>query len=126
MTVIGNPLIIGGGGTSKNFQVSDSMNRAASSTYTEMISLICAKTGTYNVYWWGYRSSTSGTSGSALYVNDTIVGSAYTTFDSTLNNMQKIKITNVSLNKDDEVSIYARSRGSSYYMAVGNLVLEEA
>ena len=53
----------GGGGTSKNVQIASGCGRATSSSYTAISgqSLKVAKTGTYNVYWCGYRSSTSGT-----------------------------------------------------------------
>ena len=68
----------GGGGTSKNAQTAQSTTRATSSTYTELVSLTCAKSGTYDVYWSTFRSSTSGTSGSQLYINDAAYGSAQT------------------------------------------------
>ena len=113
-------------GSSKNFQISDSIVRVNTSAYAGTgISLTVAATGTYNVYWWAYRSSTSGTNGTALYKNGSIVGSNYQTWDSTYTNVQKVKITGVSLTKDDVIEIYARARSTSYYVATGNLTIEQ-
>lgn len=111
---------VSGGGSSKNFQAAQSTTRATSSTYTELVSLTCNTTGTYDVYWSCYRSSTSGTSGSQLYINGTASGSANTTFT---NHVQNNHRTSVSLTAGQEVSVYARSRGSNYYAYVGTLVI---
>lgn len=54
-------------GSSMNVQTAQSTTRATSSTYTKLASLTCSTTGTYDVYWDCFRSSTSGTSGSQLY-----------------------------------------------------------
>lgn len=112
----------GGGGQSKNVQVAAGVNRVASSSYTAVSgqSLTVATTGTYDVYWTGYRSSTSGTSGSRLYIDGTAYGSAITTFT---NHGQAVHLTDVSLTKNDVVTVRARSRSSSYYMYVGNLTI---
>lgn len=111
-----------GGGQSKNVQVAAGVNRVASTSYTAVSgqSLTVAVTGTYDVYWSGYRSSTSGTSGSRLYIDGTAHGSASTTFT---NNGQAIHLTNVSLTKNQEVEVRARSRSTSYYMYVANLTI---
>ena len=108
-------------GTSKNVQVAQSTTRATSSSYTELVSLTCSVTGTYDVYWSTFRSSTSGTSGSQLYINDNAYGTAYT--GSWSNHVQNIHLTNVSLTANDEVAVRARSRGSSYYAYVGTLTI---
>lgn len=115
----------GGGGTSKNAQVAAGVNRVNTTTYTEVSgqSLTVAKTGTYHVYWTGYRSSTSGTNGSQLYIDGTAYGSAQTTFS---NNAQAVHLSNVSLTKDDVIAVRARARTTSYYMYVGNLTIVEA
>ena len=120
---------VSGGGSSKNAQVSNTPGRAASSTYTAVgPSLTVSKTGTYHVYWSGYRSSTSGTNGSQLYINSTAYGSANTTFEtgSGLTNIQEVHLTNVSLSQNDVLTIRARSRGNNYYMYILNLVIIEA
>lgn len=113
------------GGSSKNVQIAQGVNRVNTTTYTAVSgqSLTVAKTGSYNVYWSGYRSSTSGTSGSQLYIGDTAYGSAQTTFS---NNGQAVHLSNVSLTKDDVIEVRARARGTSYYMYVSNLTIIEA
>ena len=111
-----------GGGSSKNVQIAQSTSRASSTTYTSLISLTCSKTGTYDVYWTGFRSSTSGTWGSQLYIAGSAYGTAQTTFT---NNIQNVHLTNVSLTANQTVAVYARSRGSNYYAYVSNLVIIE-
>lgn len=113
-----------GGGSSKNAQVAAGMNRVATTTYTAVSgqTLTVAKTGKYDVYWTGYRSSTSGTSGSRLYIGDTAYGSAQTTFS---NNGQAVHLSNVSLTKNDVIEVRARARSTSHYMYVGNLTIVE-
>lgn len=109
-----------GGGSSKNVQVAQSTTRATSSTYTELVSLTCATSGTYDVYWSGFRSSTSGTWGSQLYVNDTARGSAQSSFT---NHIQNVHLTGISLSAGDDVAVRARSRGSNYYAYIGTLTI---
>lgn len=113
------------GGSSKNVQIAQGINRVNTTTYTAVSgqTLTVAKTGKYDIYWSGYRSSTSGTSGSQLYVGDTAYGTAQTTFS---NNGQSVHLTNVSLTKDDVITIRARARNTSYYMYVANLTIVEA
>ena len=113
-----------GGGSSKNAQTAQSTSRSTSSTYTEVITLTCTKAGTYNVYWSTFRSSTSGTWGSQLYINDTAYGSAQT--GSWSNHIQNIHLSNVSLSANDEVAVRVRTIGNSYYGYVGTLTIIEA
>ena len=109
-----------GGGSSKNVQVAQSTSRATSSTYTKLASLTCATSGTYDVYWSCFRSSTSGTSGSRLYVG----GSAYDTANTTFSNhIQNNHLTGVQISANQEVAAYARSRGSNYYAYIGTLTI---
>ena len=114
----------GGGGTSKNVQIAAGVNRVATTSYTAVSgqTLTVAKTGTYDVYWTGYRSSTSGTNGSQLYIGDSAYGTAQTSFS---NNGQAIHLSSVSLTKNDVITVRARARGTSYYMYVGNLTIIE-
>ena len=95
------------------------------SSYTATtVKLTVAKTGTYKVSWTGTRSSTSGTSGSQLYIDDTAYGSAQTSFGLS-NYGQCINLTGVSLTKDQEIVVYAKPRGTNYTMHVANLVIEQ-
>lgn len=111
----------GGGGSSMNTQVAQSTTRANTTSYTEVISLTCTVTGTYDIYWTTFRTSTSSTWGSQLYINDTAYGSATTSGWS--NHVQNMHLTSVSLSANDEVAVRVRSRGSSYYGYVGTLTI---
>ena len=114
----------GGGGSSKNAQTVQSTTRATSSTYVKVCGdITVSKTGTYDVYWSCFRSSTSGTWGSQLYIGSTAYGSASSTFT---NHISNVHLSNVSLTANDKVSVYARSRGSNYYAYVGTLTIIEA
>ena len=123
-TIFGVTGSYSGGGTSKNAQAAQSTSRSTSTTYTEVINLTCNKTGTYHVYWSTFRSSTSGTWGSQLYLNDTAYGTAQT--GSWSNHIQNIHLTNVQIDEDEEVAVRVRSRGSNYYGYVGTLTIIEA
>ena len=118
-----------GSGGGKACQISNTVGRATSSTYTAVgPSITVQKAGTYHVYWSGYRSSTSGTNGSQLYINGTAYGSAQTSFNtgSGLTNTQSVHLTNVSLSANAVLTIRARSRGNNYYMYVQDLIIIEA
>lgn len=112
-----------GGGSSKNAQAHESTTRATSSSYTNCNSFTCTKAGTYTVYWSCMRSSTSGTSGSQLYIN----GNAYGTADTTTwsNHVQNKKVTGVTIGANQTVAVYARSRGSNYYAYVPLITIIE-
>lgn len=109
-------------GSSMNVQVAAGVDRVNTTSYTSVSgqSLTVAKTGTYDVYWTGFRSSTSGTNGSQLYIGNTAYGSAQTTFS---NHGQAIHLTGVSLTQGQTITVRARARGTSYYMYVGNLTI---
>lgn len=87
------------------------------------VKLTVAKTGTYKVSWMGARNSTSGTSGSQLYIDGVAYGSAVTTFTSSY--AQSVVLTDVALTAGQEVEVRARSRSASYVMLVGNLIIEQ-
>ncbi len=108
--------------TSKNVQIANGVNRVNTTEYTAVSgqTLTVAETGKYDVYWSGYRSSTSGTSGSQLYIDDTAYDSANTTFS---NNGQSVHLSNVSLTKNQVIQVRARARNTSYYMYVSNLTI---
>ena len=109
----------------KAVQIAAGVNRATTSTLAAVSgqSITVAKTGTYDVYWGGFRSSTSGTFGSQLYIGNTAYGTENTTFS---NHGQSVHLSNVSLNQGDVIQVYARSRGTNYYMYVSNLTIIEA
>ena len=111
-----------GGGM--NVQGYMGMDYARASSYTATdVTLTVAKTGTYSVSWMGFRNTTSGTSGSQLYINGSAYGSAHTSFTSSYG--QQVTLTGVDLDTGDVLVVRARARSSSYYMYVGNLIIEQ-
>lgn len=115
----------GGGGTSKNTQVVQQSNtRITSTAYSKACGdITVTKSGTYDVYWTAYRTSTSGTWGTQLYIGSASYGTAQTTFSSYY---QAVHLSNVELTANQKVSVYGRSRGSNYYLYVGQLTIIEA
>lgn len=116
----------GGGGDSKNVQVVQGTTRTTSSTLTAIgAELTVSKTGTYDVYWSGVRTTTSGsyTYGTQLYINGTAHGTQNTTWS---NHVQNNHLSNVSLTQGQKIRVYGRnSRGSSYYIYAPTLVIIE-
>lgn len=115
-------VVVNVSGASKNVQIAQGVDRVSMTTYIPVSgqTLTVAETGTYDVYWSGYRSSTSGTNGSQLYIDDTAYGSANTTFS---NNGQSVHLSNVSLTKNQVIAVRARSRSTSSWMYVSNLTI---
>lgn len=112
----------------KNAQIANGFNRVAATAYTAVTgqSITVSKSGTYDVYWVGYRSSTSGTNGSQLYIGNTAYGTASTSFDATYTNWQMVHLSGVSLTENQTITVRARSRGTSYYMYIANLTIIES
>lgn len=111
----------------KNFQIDNDVGRVSSATYVKMpnIELIVDKTGIYNVYWSGYRSSTSGIFGTQLCINDVDYGSQITSFDETFDAVQNVCLENVPLESGDVLTIKGRARTVSYSMyAIGLTIVE--
>lgn len=115
-------LVVNVAGTSKNIQVAQSTTRVASTTYTKTASLTCSTTGKYDVYWDCFRSSTSGTNGSQLYIGGSAYGTANTTFSNSIH-VQNNHLTNVSISANQEVAVYVRSRATNYYAYCGQLTI---
>ena len=109
-------------GSSMNVQTAQSTTLVASTSYTKTASLTCSKAGTYDVYWDCFRSSTSGTSGSQLYVGGSEYGTANTTFASNIH-AQTNHLTGVTLAANQEVAVYVRSRATNYYAYCGQLTI---
>lgn len=123
-------LVVNVSGSSKNTQiVQQSSTRISSSSYGKACGdITVSKAGTYDVYWSAYRTSSSGNWGTRFYVNGSAAsgtaGNEHTTFTS--NYYQAIHLSNVSLSKNDVISVYGKSRGSNYYLYVGMLIIIEA
>lgn len=119
--------VSGGGGESKNTQVVQGTTRTTSSTLTAIgAEMTVTKTGTYDVYWSAFRSSTSSsyTYGTQLYVGGVAYGTQNTTWS---NHVQNNHLTNVSLTANEKIRVYGRnSRGSSYYIYAPTLVIVES
>ena len=119
--------VSGGGGSSKNTQVVQGTTRTTSSTLTAIgAEMTVSKTGTYDVYWSAFRSSTSGsyTYGTQLYIDGTAYGTQNTTWS---NHVQNNHLTGVSLTANQKIRVCGRnSRGSSYYIYAPTLVIVES
>lgn len=116
--------VSGGGGSAKNVQGYLGYATVNATSYTATaVSLTVAKTGVYKVSWMGYRNTTSGTSGSQLYIGTSAYGSANTSFVNSYG--QSVVLNNVSLTAGQVITVRARARSTSYVMGVGNLVIEE-
>lgn len=112
----------GGGGM--NIQGYLGMESSRTASLVDVgVSLTVAKTGTYNVSWMGCRNTNGGTSTSQLYINNSAYGSAQSTFTNTY--AQTVNLTGVQLTAGQTVSVRARARSTSYYMMVGNLIIEQ-
>ena len=116
----------GGGGTSKNTQVVQGTTRTTSSTMTAIgAELTVSKTGTYDIYWSAFRSSTSTsyTYATQLYIDSSAHGSENSTWS---NHVQNNHLTSVSLTANQKLRVRGRnSRGSSYYIYAPTLVIVE-
>lgn len=115
------------GGSSKNAQAVQGTTRTTSSSLTAIgAEMTVSKTGTYNIYWSAFRSTTSGsyTYGTQLYIDGTAYGTQNTTWS---NHVQNNHLSNVSLTQGQKIRVYGRnSRGSSYYIYAPALVIIEA
>ena len=107
-----------------NFQTVADGDRVNTTSYSAVSgqSITVAVSGKYTVSWTGFRSSTGGTNGSQLYIDDTAQGNANTAFS---NHIQINELTNITLNKNQVVTVRARARGTSYYMYVSNLTIRQ-
>jgi hypothetical protein len=114
--------VSGGGGDAKNVQYYFGRGEVAQSSYTAtVVSLTINKAGTYKCAWSMDRNTTSGTNGSQLYKNGSAVGSAHTTWT---HNGASCEET-LTLAKNDVLVVRARSRNTSYYVGVSNLICIE-
>ena len=114
-------------GSSKNTQVVQGTTRTTSSTLTAIgAEMTVSKTGTYDVYWSAFRSSTSSsyTYATQLFVDNTAYGTENATWS---NHVQNNHLSNVSLTANQKIRVRGRnSRGSSYYIYAPMLVIIEA
>ena len=113
----------GGGGGETTLFVYQGYDEVASGSYVATdLSVKVTSAGTYKCSWMGVRNTTSGTSGAQLYKNGSAVGSAHTSF--TRNYYQYCEET-LTLAANDTVTVYARSRNTSYYYIAANLIVEK-
>lgn len=119
--------VSGGGGTSKNWQFVQGTARTTSSSLTAIgAEMTVSKTGTYDVYWSGLRTTTSSTYvyGTQLFVDGSGYGTENTTWS---NHVQDNHLTNVSLTANQKLRVYGRnSRGSSYFIYAPTILIVEA
>lgn len=116
-----------GSGSSKNTQVVQGTTRTTSSTLTAIgAEMTVTKTGTYDVYWSAFRSSTSAsyTYATQLFIDNTAYGTENATWS---NHVQNNHLTGVSLTANQKIRVRGRnSRGSSYYIYAPTLVIVES
>lgn len=111
------------GSTGKNVQVNSNAVSVRNNGYTaSTLTLTVAKSGTYNISWMAWRSSSQGTMGTNLHINSTS-GTDQQTFTNTYG--QHIQLSNQTLTEGDVLTIYATSGSTSRYIWVGNLIIEE-
>lgn len=119
--------VSGGGGTSKNVQFVRGTARTTSSSLTAIgEEMTVSKTGTYDVYWSGLRTTTSATYtyGTQLFIDGSGYGTENTTWS---NHVQNNHLTNVSLTENQKLRVYGRnSRGSSYFIYAPTIIIVEA
>lgn len=109
--------------TGKNIQAYMGRSaRTANSYGATNVKLTVAKTGTYNVSWVAWRSSSSGTMGTNLHVNSSS-GTNQQSFTNTYG--QCITLTNQHYNEGDVLTLYATSGSNSRTINVANLIIEE-
>lgn len=112
-----------GGGSDKAIQAYiGQATRTANSYGATTVQLTVAKTGTYKTSWTAWRSSSSGTMGTNLHVNNT-TGTNQQTFTSTYG--QRIELANQYYNAGDVLTLYATSGSTSRSIIVANLIIEE-
>ena len=110
----------GGGG--KNIQYVIGRYEVAATSYTATdLSIKVSKAGTYKCFWSMDRNTTSGTNGSRLYNGSTALGTAHTTWT---HNGASCEET-LTFAANDTITVRARSRSTSYYVGVCNLVIVE-
>lgn len=114
-------ITVSGGGANK--QIYQGYAQRTGNGYdSTSATLTVAVTGTYKVSWTAWRSSSSGTMGTNLHVNDT-TGTNQQTFTGTYG--QRIELTNQHYNKDDVLTVYATSGSSQRSIYVANLIIEQ-
>lgn len=112
-----------GGGGGMNVQAyTGRASRTANSYGATAVTLTVEVTGTYDVSWVAWRSSSSGTMGTNLHVNNSS-GTNQQTFTNTYG--QCIELKNQHYNAGDVLTIYATSGSSSRTINVANLIIEQ-
>lgn len=111
--------VSGGGGMNTQVWIGRAQRTANSYGATDA-TLTVAKTGTYTVSWTAWRSSSSGTMGTNLHVNNT-TGTNQQTFTSTYG--QQIQLTGQHYNAGDVLTVWATSGSTSRNINVSNLII---
>lgn len=131
-----NVNVAGSGG--KNTQAIIGLYVTTKSAYKPSgLKLTVGKTGTYTIKWVCQRMSTSGTNGTALYINNTQYGNNFeetwgityykdnTQNPTTAPEWAYNEVNNVSLSENDVVQIYSRSNNNTNWLYNYSLVIEE-
>lgn len=130
---------VSGGGGGKNSQMVNGFYGVttgnAYSFKSTGLSITVAKTGNYTIKWNAFKEYTSGDGATALYINNTIYGSANMSWNSgyynngtlitSLAKYQINELNNVSLTAGQIVEVKGASRGTSYIVMTYFLSIEE-
>lgn len=101
--------------------VNHSVYRRAQTSLGDVgLTLTVPVSGTYRIKWTAFRTNTSNTFGTRIYVNGSAKGTEITTWT---NSYYQVNQLDLALNKGDVVSVYCRSRSTSYYIHVSDLSL---
>lgn len=111
----------GGGGLNTQVWIGRA-SRTANSYGATSATLTVATAGTYTVSWSAWRSSSSGTMGTNLHVNNTS-GTNQQTWTNTYG--QQIELTNQRYSAGDVLTIYATSGSNSRTINVANLIIKQ-
>lgn len=87
------------------------------------LSITVAQSGTYRISWAAFRSYSSGTFSTRVYVGGSAKGTDHTTWTQTYG--QQVTETGIALTAGQVVEVYARSSSTSRYTGVMNLVIEK-
>lgn len=113
-----------GGGGGMNVQVYiGPATRKANSYGATSATLTVKETGTYDISWVAWRSSSTGTMGTNLHIGSTAETANHETFTGTYG--QAVTLSGQRLTKGQVLTIYATSGSTSRTLYVANLIIEQ-
>lgn len=124
VTILGVTGNYEGEGGGDVIQTNLSMKTVAKTSLTATgLSITVAQSGTYRISWAAFRSYSSGTFSTRVYVGGSAQGTDHTTWTNSYG--QQVTETGIALTAGQVVEVYARSSSTSRYTGVMNLVIEK-